>query len=179
MKIKLAIIVIIILLFCVLLFIPNLLSFEAFVIFAFIIVCLYNLSINNEKTQQDRIILGGKEKKNYMKMSLMDPKHNIREIAKQLILLEDHMAHKPKRCIDCLTKHYLMVEGLLEEAILLDKTGEHHKEINRMTEVVKPTMMHIIELIKNDKINDDEYHLACQKLREIRKEVALKYVLNT
>jgi hypothetical protein len=125
----------------------------------------------------DTTLIGGKEMP-YTKMNLMDPKHNIREIAKQLILLEDHMAHKPKRCIDCITKHYLMVEGLLEEAITLDNSGEHIEEVRELTEQLKPAIMRIIDLIKNGKINDGEYHSACQVLRAVRKKIALKYVLN-
>jgi hypothetical protein len=124
-------------------------------------------------------VSGSGSSTNYMKMSLMDPKHNLREVAKQLILLEDHMAHKPKRCIDCITKHYLMVEGLLEEAITLDKTGEHHTEIREITEDIKPAIMQIIDAIKHNKINDKMYQDACQSTRNVRKKIALKYVLNT
>lgn len=122
-------------------------------------------------------IEGGKDLP-YMKMNLMDPKHNFREIAKQLILLEDHMAHKPKRCIDCITKHYLMTEGLLEEAITLDNTGEYIEEIRDVTDKIKPVIMRIIDLVKNGKINDKEYETACQYLRQVRKKIALKYVMN-
>lgn len=129
---------------------------------------------------RSRSASSNKEKKSeYLKMSLMDPKHNLREIAKQLILLEDHMAHKPKRCIDCITKHYLMTEGLLEETITLDKAGTHVEEVREITERVKPAVMKIIDLIKSDQINDEAYQNTCQTLREVRKEIALKYVLDT
>lgn len=114
----------------------------------------------------------------HMKMDLMDPKHNLREIAKQLILLEDHMAHKSKRCVDCITKHYLMVEALLEEAITLDKTGEHIEEIRHILDTIKPTMMDVIKRIKTNNYDDDMYNKACQTLRIIRKDIANKYVLN-
>lgn len=129
---------------------------------------------------RSRRVSSNKEKNSeYLKMSLMDPKHNLREIAKQLILLEDHMAHKPKRCIDCITKHYLMTEGLLEETITLDKAGTHVEEVREITERVKPAVMKIIDLIKSNKINDAAYQDACQTLREVRKAIALKYVLDT
>jgi hypothetical protein len=132
----------------------------------------------NDEDIHSHNIVGGKEDVKYTKMSLMDPKHNLREIAKQLILLEDHMAHKSKRCIDCMTKHYLMIEGLLEEAISLDKTGEHIKEVRNITEQIQPAVMKIIDLVKNNKINDEEYQSTCQLLRKVRKEIAIKYVLN-
>jgi hypothetical protein len=54
-------------------------------------------------------------------LPLMDPEHNIREIIKQLVLLEDHCAHgDAKFCEDCVTKHALAAEALAEEAITLD-----------------------------------------------------------
>lgn len=137
-----------------------------------------NNSIKLVHTHDGAVFTEGGKEIPYMKMDLMDPKHNFREIAKQLILLEDHMAHKPKRCIDCITKHYLMTEGLLEEAITLDKTGEHIQEVNDITDQLKPVVMRIIDLVKKGKINDKEYEVACQTLRQIRKKIALKYVMN-
>lgn len=56
---------------------------------------------------------------------LFDPLFNIRECTKQLILLEDHLAHKSKHCVDCVSKHLLFAEGLLEEAVALDKNARY------------------------------------------------------
>jgi hypothetical protein len=50
---------------------------------------------------------------------LMDPGYNLREVAKQLVLLEDHLFQEAKRCPDCIRKHFLTVEALLEEAVTL------------------------------------------------------------
>lgn len=52
---------------------------------------------------------------------VMDPHYNIRECCKQCVLLEDHLRHEKKRCPDCITKHFLTIEGLLEEAASLDR----------------------------------------------------------
>jgi len=52
---------------------------------------------------------------------ILDPEFNMREVAKQCLLLEDHINNKKKRCIDCIKKHFLMVDGLLEEAVSLEK----------------------------------------------------------
>lgn len=117
---------------------------------------------------------GGVESK---KMELMDPRHNMREVAKQLILLEDHMAHKPKRCVDCITKHFLMVEGLLEEAITLDKEGNYIEEVKTALDEIKPPLMDLIEKIKTDQITENIYTTTCQIIRKVRKGLALKYVL--
>jgi len=52
-----------------------------------------------------------------------DPVYNIREVCKQCVLLEDHLAQARKRCPDCIRKHLFSIEGLTEEAISLDKNG--------------------------------------------------------
>jgi hypothetical protein len=52
---------------------------------------------------------------------ILDPVFNMREAAKQCLLLEDHINNKKKRCIDCIKKHFLMIDGLLEEAVSLEK----------------------------------------------------------
>ena len=48
-----------------------------------------------------------------------DPKYNMRQIIKQSILLEEHLANKNKRCRDCITKHFSHIIGLAEEAVML------------------------------------------------------------
>lgn len=61
-------------------------------------------------------------------LPLMDPAHNIREIIKQLVLLEDHCAHgESKFCADCVTKHALAAEALAEEAVTLDSKDQYAK----------------------------------------------------
>lgn len=57
------------------------------------------------------------------RLSLLHPRFNLREVAKQLILLEDHLHHPYKFCPDCIRKHLLTVEGLAEEATTLDTSG--------------------------------------------------------
>lgn len=48
-----------------------------------------------------------------------DPDYNMRNIAKQSILLEEHLAEKNKYCIGCITKHFLHIIGLAEEGVWL------------------------------------------------------------
>jgi tRNA nucleotidyltransferase/poly(A) polymerase/DNA topoisomerase IB/2'-5' RNA ligase len=56
-------------------------------------------------------------------LPLMDPMFSLREAAKQLILLEDHLTHPEKRCMDCIRKHLLAAEAFSEEALALDTEG--------------------------------------------------------
>ena len=51
---------------------------------------------------------------------VMDPRYNMREVSKQCILLEDHLNNTKKRCFDCIRKHFLTVDGFLEEAVSLE-----------------------------------------------------------
>lgn len=48
---------------------------------------------------------------------------NMREIAKQLILLEDHLTDDDKYCDDCIRKHLMAVEAYAEEALNLEPGG--------------------------------------------------------
>lgn len=52
---------------------------------------------------------------------ILDPKFNMREASKQCLLLEDHLNNKKKRCYDCIRKHFLTIDALLEEAVSLEK----------------------------------------------------------
>lgn len=58
-----------------------------------------------------------------MKQNIFDPLHNLREIAKQLLLLENHLCNPARRCGDCIAKHLLTMEAFAEEAAELDKGG--------------------------------------------------------
>ena len=57
-------------------------------------------------------------------LPLRNPLFNLREAAKELLLLEDHLGHPQKHCPDCIRKHLLTTEALLEEAVRLDTEGE-------------------------------------------------------
>jgi len=48
-----------------------------------------------------------------------DPAYNMREVAKQSILLEEHLTIDAKFCVDCVTKHFLHIIGLANEASML------------------------------------------------------------
>lgn len=78
--------------------------------------------------QSDGVSYNANESKPVGKFEYMfDPRYNMREAAKQLLLLEDHIAFPAKQCPDCVRKHILFTEGLLEEAVTLDKVGIHTK----------------------------------------------------
>ena len=71
------------------------------------------------------------------RFSLMHPQFNMREIAKQMVLLEDHLAHANKHCPDCIRKHLLTIEALAEEAVTLDKEGKYRETGERCAEAAR------------------------------------------
>ena len=55
---------------------------------------------------------------------VMDLRYNAKQIAKQSILLEDHLNSPKKRCPDCISKHFLALAALAEEAVSLNGSDE-------------------------------------------------------
>ena len=55
------------------------------------------------------------------RLSISDPRYNVREIVKQMLLLEQHLLEESKYCPDCISKHILTIEALAEEGQNLDK----------------------------------------------------------
>lgn len=51
---------------------------------------------------------------------LLQAHYSMRECVKQLVLLEDHLAHPNKQCPDCIHKHRLTAEAFADEACTLD-----------------------------------------------------------
>ena len=56
---------------------------------------------------------------------LMDPNHNVKEIVRNCSLLEIHLAKE--RCIDCITKHTMIISGLIDEGICLGNDPKYRK----------------------------------------------------
>jgi len=102
-------------------------------------------------------------------LPVLDPMYNMREICKQLILLEDHLFQKEKRCHDCICKHFLTIEALAEEAITLDK----HQKYPELNDI--PTKVRTItkKYIMNHK-DTAQHAITAQELRELRKSMMQK-----
>lgn len=58
-------------------------------------------------------------------ISLSDPRFNLREAVKEMLLLERHLGLEAQFCAECIQKHLLTVEALLDEAVLLDGGQKH------------------------------------------------------
>lgn len=97
-------------------------------------------------------------------LPIMHPLYNLRECCKQMALLEDHLNNERKRCHDCIRKHFLTIEALLEEAISLDNKQKWTDMIADKPEMVRKCQERWID-------GEDEREIA-QDLREVRKEFA-------
>lgn len=119
-----------------------------------------------------QIVVGGNGKEfkklDRKLMPILTPEFNLREISKQCILLEEHLNQLNKLCLDCCNKHMITVEGLLEEAISLDKDQKMTKYLQELFQQwVKIEMDYI-----NKKTNFIE---TAQKIRQFRKPLLDKH----
>jgi hypothetical protein len=104
-----------------------------------------------------------------------NPAYNMQQIVKQSILLEEHLTNKNKRCRDCITKHFLHIIGLAEEAQML-ATNDPNKYplINESVELYNSLFKEWL------KIKDDETKVLgiSDKLRIHRKKLIAIYFFN-
>lgn len=70
-------------------------------------------------------------------LPVLRPQHNMRDIIKQLTLLEDHLHQPTKRCTDCIRKHFLTIEGLAEECGSLCKPDAILPESRKVASTVR------------------------------------------
>lgn len=118
---------------------------------------------------------GGGDRSWADKLSLIDPKFNLREAAKQMILLEDHLFHQYKHCLDCISKHALFIEGLLEEGLTMDIDGAHADETRDVLTRFRALLPPHIQKMQNGVATTEDYIDTANHLRELRKPLAQKY----
>lgn len=106
---------------------------------------------------------------------IMDPRFNIREAAKNMILLEDHLFHMGKRCQDCILKHCLTIEGFLEEGVTLDIKGHHRKTLHKSAGEFRNIFIDIATNVKDKSLTDEDCVRIAQDLRKIRKPLCQQY----
>ena len=104
-----------------------------------------------------------------------NPAYNMQQIVKQSILLEEHITNKNKRCRDCITKHFLHIIGLAEEAQMLatDKCNKYPlivESVDLYNDLLK-------EWIKNKDSEQVNLQVA-DKLRINRKKLIAIYFFN-
>ena len=109
-------------------------------------------------------------------LDVFDPRHNMREMAKEMLLLEDHMAQPAKFCPDCIRKHLLRTEALAEEAVQLDVEGEHQEYLLPLPGQVRNLQRAFLD---NEAVSDRAASLKGrlalqQQVRSMRKALSKK-----
>lgn len=67
---------------------------------------------------------------------LRDPLFNLRIVTKDLLCLERHLKDPAQRCPECIVKHALSLEAFTDEAMLLDRDGQHGELLGAVTTAV-------------------------------------------
>jgi hypothetical protein len=104
-----------------------------------------------------------------------NPAYNMQQIVKQSILLEEHITNKNKRCRDCITKHFLHIIGLAEEAQMLASNKCYkYPLINESVEIYNKLFNEWI------KVKDDNLRILniSDELRIHRKKLIAIYFFN-
>lgn len=99
------------------------------------------------------------------RITLTDPLFNIREILKQMVLLEDHLLHPYKLCPDCVHKHLLTIEALGDEGVTLDTpNGPYTDALEGVSERARQWMEAFHDQVPPAEI--------AQRVRQLRKILA-------
>jgi hypothetical protein len=104
-------------------------------------------------------------------LPIMNPLYNLREISKQMALLEDHLNHPRKRCPDCIRKHFLTIEALFEEAVSLDKEGKYVELLDGKAQEMRDLQGAWLDG-RDGRDADKVYMVIAQGIRAMRKEFA-------
>ena len=96
-------------------------------------------------------------------LPILDVRFNIREAVKNMLLIEDHLLDKRRRCMDCCKKHMLLIESFLEEGITLDKKGKYVKSLEKNIKKIRKLQKLLLEGRKN-------YFDIANEIKKMRKE---------
>ncbi len=103
-----------------------------------------------------------------------DPAYNMKEVAAQSILLEDHLSQPKKRCRDCICKHFIAITSYLKEAVCL--AGEDIHKYPYLEESVGYYSALFDEWLNNQWNEEKVLHIAGE-LRAMRKKIVNEYIL--
>jgi len=101
-----------------------------------------------------------------------DPDYNVREAIKQTLLLEQHLAEKAKYCKPCITKHFLLIESLLEESVWMAcNRCKDYPKLEESVEFFKKLFEEWHSNMDDEKVRVD----VLTKLRDWRREMVELY----
>jgi hypothetical protein len=106
---------------------------------------------------------------------VLDPAYNMKNVAVQSVLLEEHLCDPKKRCPSCICKHFQHITGLAHEAVSL--AGERVPEYP-FVEDSPAYYQALFDDWKSDKKGAETIRRVCAGLRKRRNAITKEYVLN-
>lgn len=151
-----------------------------FILFVIVVILLLFLMLtitNKNEIKKEKMIATKCSATSCSNMDpVSDPKYNMQQIVKQSILLEEHLANKNKRCRDCITKHFLHIIGLAEEAQMLATNKiDKYPLINECVELYNRLFKKWMKRYEMDITDNDNFLICCDELRTMRKKLIAVY----
>ena len=103
-------------------------------------------------------------------LPVSSPVHNLREIVKQMILLEDHLFQTSKQCSDCIDKHLLSIEALAEEMVTLADSDSPYQSHGEKIAEFSRLISHFIDTSNSQ--GKSSYKFAASAIRSVRKSLS-------
>lgn len=101
---------------------------------------------------------------------------NLKEVAKQSILLEDKIQKGEK---DDIARHVLSIEGYLEDAMALNNNLEYADTIQELLHEFRELSQEIFTVLKhNVDIRTDRWYKIAQKLHKFHEPLVRRYAVN-
>jgi hypothetical protein len=107
---------------------------------------------------------------------VLEPAYNLKNIAMQSVLLEEHLADPRKRCPSCICKHFLHIVGLAQEAVTL--AGSRLSEYEYLDGLGNYYNTTFEDWKKNKKCNNNIQSVG-ERLRKMRNQITKVYVLDS
>lgn len=105
---------------------------------------------------------------------VLEPAYNLKNIAMQSVLLEEHLADPRKRCPSCICKHFLHLIGLAQEAVTLAGSRlQEYEYLDGLSDYYNKTF----EEWKKDKKDIDTIQGVGERLRAMRNQLTKTYVM--
>jgi hypothetical protein len=130
--------------------------------------------------ETDVVLVGGNviENKKVELVPILRPSQNLHDCVKQLILLEAHLFDPERTCWQCVDKHFLTIQALLEEAhSLVTNDGDERKKLPVPTNIqaLEQAVRRLhIKWHDSDRSPRVRHGIACE-LRQIRKALMKDY----
>ncbi|KAG5186356.1 hypothetical protein JKP88DRAFT_240957 [Tribonema minus] len=130
-----------------------------------------------DTASSDMVAVAGNiiQKRKVALIPIMRGYQNVHDALKQMCLLEAHLFDSERACHDCLLKHLLTIQGLLEEAHSLVENGDKSLPVETDLQGLEQAVRGLhIEYFDSDRSPATRHTIAC-KIRRLRKPLMQVY----